>query len=829
MKRDIRIFVIIIFCFLTTASVQAQPKARADNQDWQTIYRSTPEKINDLIHTKLEVSFDYGKSYLYGKEWLTLKPHFYNTDSVRLDAKGMDIKKVGIYENGKVADLKYNYNKSQLVIKLNRIYKPAEPYTIFIDYTSKPNELKTEGSAAITDAKGLYFINPTGKEKNKPTEIWTQGETEASSVWFPTIDKPNQKTTSEIRMTVPAKYLALSNGKLTSQKNNTDGTRTDTWVMTLPHSPYLFFMGVGDFAVVKDNYKGKEVSYYVEKDFEKVARKIFGLTPEMMNFYSTKLGVEYPWDKYSQMVGRDYVSGAMENTTATLHSEYLQQNARQLVDGNKYEDYISHELFHQWFGDLVTAESWSNLTVNESFANFSETLWNEYKHGQDAGDAHNYKQMFDYLESNGEKKSLVRFYYRDKEDMFDRVTYEKGGRILNMLRNFVGDEAFFKSLNLYLNTYKFKNAEADNLRLAFEDVTGKDLTWFWNQWYYGSGHPQLDISYAYDAAAKKASVIVRQTQADEKIFKLPVAIDVYTNGVKTRYPFWVQNRTDTFSFVSNTKPNLINFDGDKILLSQKQENKTLDEYIYQYKFAKKYVDRREAIDYAIAHKEQSQAKAFLIDALSDPYFELRDRVLKSLDATDLDAASLKTVENIARTDEQRVVRASAIDVLATAHNPAYVSLFLSGAKDSSYSVAGASLSALAATDAAKALSVLPDVKNDLNGRLRSAVFEVQALSKTDADFEEMTNAFDKAPFQRKAIEYRAYINYLGNVSNTENFKKGIDKVVAFRNLLAAYYPAYKDEVNQQLKSLKAKKQASKSGNNLAGIDEQISYLEKKMQ
>ena len=175
----------------------------------------------------------------------------------------------------KNASLKYTYeDKQQLVINLGRMYKNNEKYTIYIDYVAKPDELKSKGgSAAIRDAKGLYFINPKGTDKNKPIQIWTQGETEASYVWFPTIDKPNQKTTEEISMTVPAKYVTLSNGLLTSQKKNTDGTRTDTWKMDLPHSPYLFFMGVGDFAVVKDSYKGKEVSYYVEKNFETVRGK----------------------------------------------------------------------------------------------------------------------------------------------------------------------------------------------------------------------------------------------------------------------------------------------------------------------------------------------------------------------------------------------------------------------------------------------------------------------------------------------------------------------------------------------------------------------------
>ena len=827
MHKNASFFILISVCTLFRLAAIAQFKALPNSDNWKKIYRLTSEKDNDLVHTKLEVKFDFRKSYLYGKAWITLKPHFYNTDTLTLDAKGMDIHKVAIWQNGKATDIHFLYDSLQLQIRLGKMYKGGELYTVFIDYTAKPDELKTQGSVAITDAKGLYFINPLGKEKDKPTEIWTQGETEASSVWFPTIDKPNEKTTSEISMTVPAKYVTLSNGRLASQAKNADGTRTDNWKMELPHSPYLFFMGVGDFAVVKDHYKGKEVSYYVEKNYEKVARKIFGLTPEMIQFYSDRLGVEYPWPKYSQMVGRDYVSGAMENTSATLHSEYLQQNARQLTDGNKYEDYISHELFHQWFGDLVTAESWSNLTVNESMANYSETLWNEYKHGPDAGDEHNYAQMLEYFESGSENKNLVRFYYHDKEDVFDRVTYEKGGRILNMLRNYVGDSAFFRSLNLYLVTNKFKSAEAQNLRLAFEEVTGKDLTWFWNQWYYGSGHPKLDITYGYNNETKKATVIVKQTQAEDHLFKLPAAIDIYNNGTKSRYNVWVENKSDTFSFAANTKPDLVNFDGDKVLLAQKKENKNLSNFIYQYHFTKKYADRREAIDYAAEHKEQPEAKKLLIQALNDPFYELRERALKSLKAADLDTAAIRIVEDIAHKDEKRTNRAAAIDILAHVNNPAYIQFFTAGTKDSSYSVAGASLLALSEMNETKALSLLADLKKDTKGRLKQAMQEVEALQKGDADFEQMTKNFDNAPYFNKAVEYRSYINYLGNVYNTENFKKGLDKIIAFRDMISNFNPAFKGEVNERLQTLKKKKKTLKTKNNSQAIEEQISYLDKK--
>ncbi|KAF0239857.1 MAG: aminopeptidase, partial [Chitinophagaceae bacterium] len=350
-------FLTIVFVLLIGVA-----QSQSNNDNWRTTYRVTSTKINNLVHTKLNASFNYAKSQLNGQVWITLQPHFYATDSLQLDAKGMDIKLVTLVQQEKNIPLKYTYNGKQLNIQLGKLYRSNERYTVYIDYTAKPDELNASGSEAIKDAKGLYFINPLGTDKEKPIQIWTQGETEATSVWIPTIDRPNQKCTQEFNLTVPAKYVSLSNGKLVSQQKNSNGTRTDKWVMDLPHAPYLFFMGVGDYAVVKDNYKGKEVSYYVEKPYEKVARNIFGNTPEMMAFFSKKLEVEYPWAKYSQIVGRDFVSGAMENTTATLHQEQAQQDARELLDGNDWETTISHELFHQWFGDYVTADSWSNLT-----------------------------------------------------------------------------------------------------------------------------------------------------------------------------------------------------------------------------------------------------------------------------------------------------------------------------------------------------------------------------------------------------------------------------------------------------------------------------------
>jgi aminopeptidase N len=441
------------------------------------VYQAAESRINDLLHTKLDVSFDWSKQYLYGKATITAKPYFYPTSKLILDARGMEIKEVSLLETiinsessvkdkkkAPVAETKttskkpltYTYTDELLTIDLGKEYKNTEEYTIYIEYTAKPNELKKKGgSAAITDDKGLYFINPEGKEKNKPMEIWTQGETQSSSVWYPTIDHPNERQTQEIYMTVDKKYTTLSNGELIFSTDNGDGTRTDYWKAELPFAPYLSMMAVGEFAVVKDNpWRGKEVNYYVEKEFEPYAKAIFGNTAEMLEFYSNKLGVEYPWNKYSQVVVRDYVSGAMENVSATLHGEFMNTTDRELLDGD-HEDVIAHELFHQWFGDLVTCESWSNLPLNESFATYGEYLWIEHKYGLDAADLHSAQSRSGYLAESARKQvSLIRFQYDDKEDMFDGHSYNKGGQVLHMLRKYVGDDAFFASLKLYLQTNK---------------------------------------------------------------------------------------------------------------------------------------------------------------------------------------------------------------------------------------------------------------------------------------------------------------------------------------------------------------------------------------
>ncbi len=777
--------------FLTASigTAYAQQPAEKETPAYK-IYRATPAKINDLVHTKLDVRFDYKKRFMYGKEWVTLHPHFYPTDTLRLDAKGMDLKTIAVVKNGKNIPLKFTYDSLTVAIKLDKVYHNNENYTLYIDYTSKPNLLKAKGSNAISDAKGLYFINPDGTEKDKPTQIWTQGETESSSAWFPTIDKPGQKTTEEISMTVPVKYVTLSNGRLASQKKNADGTRTDTWKMELPHSPYLFMMAVGDFKIYHDKWRNKEVNYYMEPKYAPYAKEIFGNTPELIEFYSKTLGVDFPWNKYSQIVVRDYVSGAMENTSATLHGEFLNVTHRELLDS--YYDFgpstIAHELFHQWFGDYVTAESWSNLTVNESFADYSETIWGEHKYGKDAGDAHNYEAMLAYLgDPNNATKNLVRFHYNDKEEVFDAVTYKKGGRILNMLRNYLGDAAFFKGLNIYLKTNAFKNGEAQQLRLAFEEASGLDLTWYFNQWYYGAGHPVLNISYKWDDASKTQTVYVEQKQ-DGQLFKLPIAVDIYADGKKTRHKVWLNNKADTLTFNVASKPDLVNVDADKILLTVKTDNKTIDEFAFQYANAPLYMDRLEAIRAAQKKKSEAAGKKIILSALNDKYYGLRIMAINALDMKndEVKASAIPVLTSLAASDKNTLVRAAALNTLAKLKNASNLELFKTALKSESYAVQGAGLNGINKLDSLQALQLAKSFEKDNKGSLTQAIISTYTNYGNDEQWSYVLKAVQNAAPQEKFGMLRNFQTLISKVNKSEYAQQGIEQLKA----LAIKYKAF---------------------------------------
>jgi hypothetical protein len=491
------------------------PVAVDDNNPFYIApFQTSAEKVWDLIHTDLALNIHFDSSSVDGYATLTLKPHFYSQDSLVLDAVNMEIYEVLTHfeesksgvngSNGFIPPptrLKFNYRRNKkLVVYFNEVITPNQPVSIRIQYSATPGKkdttwINTEYEP-ISDDIGMYFINADGKNPTKPTQMWTQGEPQSNCHWFPTLDAPNQKHTQRISITFPGNMQSLSNGELKSSVemygNNGSHWRTDVWVQNKPHAPYLTMLAVGNWVRVKDslpwpidpNLRKKEtlpIEYLVEPQFKDDAKMIFGNTPEMIQFFSQYTGVKYPWDKYSQVVVRDFVSGAMENTSATVHMEQLQHDKYDHVD-DTYEDYISHELFHQWFGDYVTAENWSDLTLNESFATYGEYLWRENKYGESNANEWLYSTEKSIYNPN-KNNPLLNHHYLDINQQFDGVRYQKGACILHLLRQFIGDDAFRTSMKRYLETFAFKSAEVDDWRQIIEEVTGMDMKPFFNVWY----------------------------------------------------------------------------------------------------------------------------------------------------------------------------------------------------------------------------------------------------------------------------------------------------------------------------------------------------------
>ncbi len=757
------------------AQLDIHPNRRATFHASRTLY-------NDIVHTKLELKPDWQNSYMYGVATISAKPHFYPQNTLVLDAQGMEIKSVKL----KGQPLKYTYDKDVLTINLDKKYTRAEQFTVVIDYIAKPEERKAGGSEAITSDKGLYFINPTGKDGKKMPQIWTQGETQSNSVWFPTIDSPNAKSSQEILITVEDKYVTLSNGKLISSKKNSDGTRTDHWRQDLKHAPYLFMLGVGEFKIVKDYYvrpdgSKMEVFYYVEPEWEQYAKDIFGQTPEMIGFFSKLLGVEFPWDKYHQIVVRDYVSGAMENTGAVVFGDFVYRTKQELIDANE-QSIIAHELFHHWFGDLVTAESWSNLPLNEAFANYSQYLWDEYKYGKEVADYNAAKEEIGYLQQSQSSghHDLIWYDYNSREEMFDSHSYNKGGRILHMLRNYVGDEAFFAALNKYLTDNAYQAAEHHHLRLAFEEVTGEDMNWFFQQWFTAKGHPVLDFSYEQKDGELLVKVKQKQDLKEFPIFKLPYVIAVKDEDGLTKHK--VTLFTIDTTFVIPIRGNVITVipDYDEVLLGTLKDGKSADMFVQSYYNAANWRTRNSAL---INAYRAAGYQDLLLDAMNDPFYGIRAKAIE-LSGRLKDEKQKKGIEIIVKAvtnDKNPSVRTAAVNALAKLKYEGLVEICKERiAADSSFNVIGAALTALNETNPSEALALAADLEN-----LKSANIDVVLADMFVSN--EDPRAFD---FMKKSIlsDYMSGFNEVGmlNLLTTYGAKSGLDeldKVVDVMNIV----------------------------------------------
>lgn len=755
-------------------------------------YQPSATKNWELVHTRIDISFDLSTRSAPATAGLTLHPYCYATDQVILDAKSMNILSV---EDQEKQALNYGYDGKQLKIKLPHMLRQQDTLQLQIQYVALPYSEEAGGGNAITGDRGLYFINADHFEPRQPIQIWTQGETEANSHWFPTFDKPNFRSTFEITMHVPDTFSTLSNGKLLKSVKEANDQRADTWVQDMPIPPYLAMMAAGNFAIEKEHWRDKEVSYYVPQLYGPYAKDIFKHTPEMIAFFSGILKINYPWDKYSQIIGYDYVSGAMENVSASLFGAFNLKDTRQVADANN-DFIVAHELFHQWFGDYVTSETWSQITLNESFADFSEKLWAEYKYGKDEAQIERLGSMKRYLgQAAYSDPPLVRFHYTQPDDVFDRVSYSKGGWILHYLRMLAGDQAFFEALHLYLDRNALQSAEATQLRLCFEQVTGQDWNWFFDEWYYRGGHPVLDISYQYDDAGKEVKVLVKQTQASGT-YRLPLKAQIISGDSLQTVDWLIDEPTETFtySYSGDSRPVIIP-DAGHWLPGEIIDHKGTEEWQKQFRSVAlgnpsnqaalrvpfldsvDLMSRYDALMGAVKDKNKKAVVAFLEEALQDKSFFIRKTVLELLSTLDMrnEADWKPLLIKLATGDASDEVRAGAIAYLGELDAKEYATTFEMATEDNSYLVAAAALTALNKVDHKRARIKADELAehNKFSDLWQTAAGNVLAIDNKPEDYDFYKDRLWSFFEDSRSRFMSSFAEYLSAIQEEATFEKGL--------------------------------------------------------
>lgn len=788
-------------------------------------YQPAQPRPMDLVHTKLRLDPIWETASLKGEATLTITPTFYPQDSVVIDAHNFVFHSIRLKEKtGNNNELSYHYDSQHLVVQFPKTLKAQDTLKLFLDYTARLSNLEKDKSA-VAGSKGMYFINPKGKIPEKPKQIWTQGETEYSSHWFPTFDQPNVKTTQEVYLTVDTAYTAISNGEKVYDATNADGTHTVYWRQSKPHAPYLFMLAVGKYVKVQDSWQDSiPVNYYVEPQYKQYAQMIFGATPEMMDYYSRILDFDYPWAKYAQVPVRDFIAGAMENTSATIHFSGIQHNKRQHLH-RTYETLIAHELIHHWFGDLVTCESWANLAMNEAFATYGEHLWMRHSHGEEAAAIQWQNDLNRYLnESRRKKRPLIQYHYKAPGRLFDAHRYQKGACILRMLHAELGSKAFFKGLSYFLKQHAYQPVEHHDLRLALEHVTGRSLKWFFDQWFRSAGHPKLMVDQHYDSANDEVLLTVKQQQNTNKypVFKLPMAIDVHhKNGEVKRHQIIINEKADSFYFPAKQPPHLVNFDAEKVILAEKNLRFGLDAWIYQFNNTESYLNQYEAITHisdSLGALTYSKAEALTKKALNSSYRRIRLEGLNMVRDTShprLSANFANKVKSLAKNDPETRVRGFAYQTLADYdYANKFLGTFKDGLQDSAYYVVRQALDALKATNPKLALKASKELTDTRSDRLLYVVAKLHAKQGTQEADSFLQHAlmdkpnwdarFDLLPFYMKYLERMGPMYFSQNLSNLKELRKWVAGKKDRKKVLKVFR-AHRRKHEEALANLKEKK------------------------
>lgn len=559
-----------------------------------------PERIRtyDVQHIKINVSFDWNKKKVTGEVETKILPLTDNFREFEVDAVGFSISSV---RDERSSDLKFDYDGEKIRIDPGKNYSRSDTIIYKVNYTCQPQ-------------RGLYFIYPTDLNPSMPFQIWTHGGQEDNRYWIPVYDYPNDKTTFEVNVTVDEKFKTISNGYLENSKMlSGSNQRQDHWVMDKPNSTYLIMLAAGEFEITKDRHNTLPVHFYTDRNILKSESDYtFRNTPEMIKVFERRFGYKYPWKKYAQVVVENFLYGGMENTSATILNRNIIYN-REVEKDYSSEALISHELGHQWLGDLVTCSNWSELWLNESFGEYSTSLWKEHYFGKDE---------YDYeIYINGEK-SLQAEITKGRYPVWagygsvDENIYEKGSVILNTFRYVLGDTVFFRSIENLLKEYEYRNIVTDDLLKVINKTYSSlnkskaDFKWIFDQWIRKAGYPEFRVSHSYDENTKQLTLNVKQVQPVDTltpVFKTPVDIRLKDSSRDRIERIEINDKDETFYFNMSSKPELAVFDYGNKILDVTLYDKSFEEWKAQFELSRDAIDRIMALKGAALFLKQDTA------------------------------------------------------------------------------------------------------------------------------------------------------------------------------------------------------------------------------
>jgi aminopeptidase N len=653
-----------------------------------------PSRDFDLQNIRTHLWFDIKHRAIRGEVTETVSSLRDNVSQLSFDSTGLDISAVTV--DGATAP--FTVTSEHLIVSLSHPAARGDRHDVFIRYSGQPK-------------KGIFFILPDKNYPHQPVEIWTQGEAEDTHAYIPIDDYPNTRTTSEMILTVPASWTTVSNGQLLSVQNDSDGTKTWDWKQSQPLSTYLISAIAGDFVEHDDTWNGVQLRYLVPRGDQADLGPTFVRTKAMLELFTQKLSVPYPWPQYAQTSVDDFTEGGMENTSAaTLSTNDLVNPLLESEYRVGADDVNSHELSHQWFGDLVTCKDWANLWLNEGFATFFENFWLEHKNGADA-------VAYEYWQEQNrwfrEKRLFtVPVFTRDftESTQYDGNTYFKAGWVVKMLREKLGDDQFFAALHHYLEANRGQNVVTADLQKAIEQSTSVNVDRFFHQWIYRAGAPEFNVAYSYDSSAHEVKLDVKQNQKVEGLvglFDVPIDVEIDTAAGRKTYPIQVQKSEQTFTFPSNSEPLMMLFDPGDQLLKNATFEKTPAMLIYQLKNAESVPDRADAaVALAKIHDDPAVIPALGDAAKRDPFWGVRVEALHALGK--LGGADAEKSVLVATADPKPWVREVAAAELAhfasdSAVAPKLVSM---ATADPAYLVRAAALRALAQAKSSPAFDVL---------------------------------------------------------------------------------------------------------------------------